>query len=499
MKKSNKKNLKVSKKVGIQKEKKREVVHVKKPILIICLKFLFLSAIILAGLAFSDYMGFFKPNNTNNHTLRKWEAYYDFTENNDIDILLVGNSHLYTGINPKNLSTALGCNAFILASPGTHVDDHYYVIKEAIKVKKPKLVVLETYGLKEVYPREKHKGSLSDQFKSFAARKNLATKLISTPYLFAVENYGYAWSNTLRNHKFLYTNYDQIQNNLDKVNKPKGDADKLYLGRYVRFQTGIEDSTLLKYKSLGAPVKGKDYETNELQKEYIEEIIKLCESHEIELIFMTLPMYKDHISDYDIWKSKLKNTIGKKYSSDDYWLDLQIGEGYKNFDKSSFENTYNANQHMTYNGSLLATYKLIDFIQDQKRIKLTNRKSDKNWIDLFYNDEGYIQNNSPKNDDKDIKVLYSSESEIVKEVLMIKNKEYNTILAKVMPPNEETSKNIRDKKLRVTLVYKNGGANQVSYLDLPLDLFHSSKTSMNFSTNISPLEIIKVNAIKFVN
>ena len=61
-------------------------------------------AIICSILYYTEKKEFFNPDNTNNHTLKKWDSFYSFTEKKDVDVVLIGNSHLYTGINPKNLS-----------------------------------------------------------------------------------------------------------------------------------------------------------------------------------------------------------------------------------------------------------------------------------------------------------------------------------------------------------------------------------------------------------
>ena len=103
------------------------------------------SAFIVLIIAFTDYKGYFNPDYSNDHTRRKWNSYYEFTKQNPIDVVLVGNSHLYTGISPENLSTALGANCFILASPGTTMTDTYFCLKEAISVCKPKIAIVETF------------------------------------------------------------------------------------------------------------------------------------------------------------------------------------------------------------------------------------------------------------------------------------------------------------------------------------------------------------------
>lgn len=128
--------------------------------------------IIIAIVFFSDSKGYFNPDYSNDHTRRKWNAYYKFTKTQPVDVVLVGNSHLYTGISPENLSNALGANCFILASPGTTLTDAYFCLKEAITVYKPKIAVVETFSMNDYDSYKLKAGTLSDQFKSFSARKN---------------------------------------------------------------------------------------------------------------------------------------------------------------------------------------------------------------------------------------------------------------------------------------------------------------------------------------
>jgi len=177
----------------------------KNPIRSIAVKFFILLAVLVGAIYYSDQKGIFNPERANDHTLRKWDSFYDFTKRNNVDILLIGNSHLYTGINPKNLSTTLGANAFILAAPGTQISDSYFSLKEALKRCKPSLVVIETYSIRDLDQYNLSKGGLSDQMKSFSARRDFASKLGSTPYLFSSRHFIHAWSSTLRNHDFIFS------------------------------------------------------------------------------------------------------------------------------------------------------------------------------------------------------------------------------------------------------------------------------------------------------
>ena len=472
------------------------------PILAITVKFGVVTIILFGLLSLIEAKGYFNPDNKNNHTLRKWNTYYEFTETHPVDILLLGNSHLYTGINPKNLSAALGCNSFIIASPGTFVIDHYYSLVEALKISSPKLVIVETFGLRGIEPHDFSKGDLSDQFKSFMARKDIPSKLVSTPHIFAIENYPYAWFNSLRNHSYLYTNQEQIKKNLENKNQSDDKDDKLYLGRYVRFQTGIEDSTIQKYKTQGAPVDGNEFETNDVLAEYTQKIINLCEENNIELAFVTLPMFKKHVSSYDTWKFRLDSVIPEPYSTSEYWLDMQDEKGYNGFTRRSFENTYRENQHMTYSGSLLATYKLVDFIQEQDRIQLPNRKNDSGWRNMFYEQEGFFENNTPSGNDNENIVLFQSTNpnDLVTEILHIKSDKNHRLIIKSKPKNSSEYNTITSYTLRLHAVVKDDHGKVINtVIDVPYDKFHSSHEAVNHTTGIIPIEFLQVSKVEYIN
>ncbi len=469
------------------------------PIGVIFLKLGILIFLLFCGLAYSDSKGFFNPDNKNNHTKKKWDAFYDFSVKNPVDVLLIGNSHLYTGINPKNLSSSLGCNAFILASPGTTVIDQYYSLKEAIQINKPKLVVIETYGLKKIKPYSMEGGALTDQFKSFNARKHLSTKLTSTVDLFAPKNYFYAWSNTIRNHDFLYKDFKQIEKNIDISKKKVKKKKKLYLGRYVRFKTGLEKNVLQKYQNEGAPVDGDNYEVNDVLGEYVQKTIDLCKENNIELMFLTLPMYKEHVDNYGLWRSDLASVLGD-YSSDNNWLDLQVKENYEGFTEGSFENTYKSNQHMTYGGSLIATYKLVDFINENKKEVLPIRSQDKSWRKLFYGEEGFFENNTPgTKDKKNISLYEGDENTIVEEILLLKSDKYYSLLAKIHPENADQFDQLVQRKFAVSLSVKNkNGAIENVWVNLQVDVYHSCKERICFLNRLKPLDVVKVNEIKLI-
>lgn len=473
------------------KDKKKSFL-LERPILSVTIKSLFLIIIIGTAIIYSDYKGYFNPDETNNHTKKKWDAFYEFTDNNNIDVLLLGSSHLYTGINPKNLSATLGVNSFILASPGTNIADTYYGLKEAIKTTKPKLVVIETYGISDFIPHNLKDGGLSDQFKSFNARKDFPTKISSMPFLFKTDNYLYAFSNTLRNHNFIFEDPAQLEKNQKLIGSNQIKSNKLYLGRYVRFTTGLEDNIISKYNSLGAPVDGNEYAYNDYTIKYVKNIVDLCKENDIELVFLTLPMYYKHIKDYAVWNKRLSEILNTYPNK---WFNMQAPYDKESFSKICFENTYSSNQHMTYQGSLIATYKLADFIKSELDINLPNRKKEQQWLNHFYGEEGYFENNSVLENDKNNKLLcknLETNNILLNEVSIIRQNNRSTMLIAKIDRSKNKDTSFRKCKLRLEMSYMNGNKLELANIDLQYDLLHEISDKAIFKVSINPIEIIEV-------
>ncbi len=473
-----------------------------KPVVLISIKSLIVLCFFTVLIAYIDSKGYFNPNETNNHTKRKWDSFYSFTDDNNVDILLLGNSHLYTGINPKNLSVTLGANAFILASPGTHIGDTYYALKEALKKTQAKLVVIETYGINDFNPYGIESQMLSDQFKSFYARKDFMTKILSTPFLFSSKNYVYAWSNTIRNHDFLFNDTAQLSINKKLIKDPPPAKPGLYLGRYVRFQTGITDSLIARYDSLGAPVKGKEYTYSDYAEKYVEKIVNLCAEEGVELIFLTLPMYEKHIDSYESWDEKLSKLLDQYPNK---WINMQKSPGYDGFGTFAFQNTYGGNQHMTYNGSLMATYKLAGFIRDSLSVELPQRQSDQNWLNLFYGQEGYFEHFSPRENDLQNQTVCSEkmfDSIKVNNGAVIKTSNENVKIFMLKIDKESFNFDPSKTTLRVYIKVDVNGVDQVSYIDLGYDILHTPPDHFIFSSTIKPIkvnEIMKIEALSLNN
>ncbi|MCR5424340.1 MAG: hypothetical protein K6E93_06230 [Bacteroidales bacterium] len=385
-------NKKIAKKqAAAQAKEKIEARNAKtKTIGTLTLKFALLLMLAVLTVIYTDKKGYFLPNQTNSHTDGKWSAFYEFTKHNNVDVVMVGTSHLFTGIDPNQLSTALGCNCFVLAAPATTIMDSYYCLKEALTQTHPKIAIIETYGISNTENHHLDTSGLINQFQSFGARKNVIQKLTSMPMLFAAEDYLPAWSRTLRNHNYIFRDTAQLHANIaSKSQKFSLGNSQPYLGRFFRFTTGLTDSIINLYDIQGAPVDGRERTVNDENAKYVEKIIHLCQKNGVTPIFLTIPMYYKHINNYETWHNEVAKTIRP---SGCYWLDLQANYDTTIYDRDCFENTYGKNQHLTSTGAIRSTYKLLNYMHDSVRVDLPDRSNDDQWIQLFHNEDGFFIN-----------------------------------------------------------------------------------------------------------
>lgn len=471
----------------------------------ILLKGFIFTSMVIGVIYYLDSKGYFNPDYKNDHIRKKWNTFYEYTKRNDVDVLFMGNSRLYTGINPKTFCSITGTNAFILAAPGTFIGDVYYSLDEALAISQPKMVVIETNTLSELEFDSLKNASLSDQFRSFKARKSISAKLASTPFIFSVNNYPFAWSNTIRNHSFIFTDPEQMSTNMKLIAEgkmeEKVDLNDLYLGRFSRFKTGIEDSTLAKYDSLGAPTNGQNEIISEDSKYYLKKTIELCDAKGIQVVFLTIPTYYRHVENYEA-RQKMLAEVLQPYNRP--WLDLQGNYDMDLFDRHCFENTYKKNQHTSYHGSILVAHKLAQFIGQNATGVLPNRKSTQAWNSQFYSEEGYFENNMVNDADPNAKVWARDANHNgiqIKEIAVIKDgKGFNKdmrgttylIQAKILKTPQVTQL-MNTHVVSLTMIMDDGSGQLKRVMaNLPVYKYIASDEYVLFRASIKPINIVRL-------
>lgn len=65
-------------------------------------------------------------------------------EKDSVDLLVLGDSESYTSVSPMQLWEEQGMTAYVCGQPGQEIQETYYMLKTALEVQTPKVVLMET-------------------------------------------------------------------------------------------------------------------------------------------------------------------------------------------------------------------------------------------------------------------------------------------------------------------------------------------------------------------
>lgn len=71
-------------------------------------------------------------------------SFYDLKEDS-VDVLVLGSSHAYYGFQPNVLWEEQGYTSYVMGSPEQTIASSYFLLREALKYQRPKVVLLESY------------------------------------------------------------------------------------------------------------------------------------------------------------------------------------------------------------------------------------------------------------------------------------------------------------------------------------------------------------------
>lgn len=422
--------------------------------------FLKLSALFLAVFMvvfITDQKEYFVGDQSNNHSGRKWRAFYKFAgkKSKNVDILVLGNSHASAGVEPYILSENTGSYCFILNTPGAGSVDLYYNLVEVLKYCKPKLVIVETSCL-----IGDGIGKEWACIQSIESKKGFWNRLSLIPYYLSSDDWVKAVSPTIRNHSFLLTDTARISFNVKNVGRDKNPPrNNFELGRFSHGNTGMSDSIYNMFKNDPGPLKCSDCYISDQTRKYVHKLYDLCNKNDIELLFFTAPMHPLAFENYDFLKKNNQEFINELPKA--RWLDLQQNCDTTIYTREAFNNEYGGWQHNTYTGMVLNTYQLCDFISKNYAGKLPDRSSEKGWIADFSKNENFIYNQPVSENVKYCRVL-AKDVDIdgihIRECFIKEERSSNTLVLKV--DNAEGLSN------KLGAVIRLAGNNQLVRVDL---------------------------------
>lgn len=286
-----------------------------------------------------------------------------YREKLDTDVIFAGSSTVYSGISPIILWRDYGITSFVRSNASQPTWVSYYMIKDAIKRNKPKLVVCDvgfakyedTYS-EEPANRKAIDGMRLSKEKIDCIKATMGEDEKLLDYIFPIFRFHSRWKE-LSLDDFKYAFYSEpVSHN----------------GYLVNYESNPMDMRRNMYDYREEPYLGSRGVF------YLNEIVDLCKENDIEVLLIKMP------GNYENWSDAYDNQIMEEICS-------RSGCGYTNFDRMSdvigldymihssdggqHLNTPGAEVFSEYLGNVLKEYyELPDHRDDDKYVKAWETK-----------------------------------------------------------------------------------------------------------------------------
>lgn len=296
----------------------------------------------------------------------RYEQFY--SNNEKIDLLFLGASHAYRSFDPEIFDKKLNINSFNLGSSSQNPIDSYYVLKEAIKYNKPKMVIYEITWL--AFEGEDYNFDSAtynyDYMKSFTNKieylvNGFKPDQFIKANMFSVR-YHYNWKKW-ENIKQNFINRYMNNNNTPDIHMVKNN--EFYKDKGFVYSNINNNTRGLNEKNQFNDYNGYDF--NKKRFDCFSNIINLCNKNDIELVFVTTPLPTNSIAKiYDYWEiHKLFDSYAKEKGI--HYFDYNLIKS----DAILFNNNYfKDDNHLNGEGAELISNHLSDYILNNTNEKL---------------------------------------------------------------------------------------------------------------------------------
>ena len=260
-------------------------------------------------------------NVVNAYTKSRYDGFYELEENT-LDMVFIGSSHSYCTFDPENFDSVLGSSSWQMGTPLQHYDTSYYSLKEVLKTQSPDVIVLEIYwGVLDTDFDMKQANS----FFEVVNDENVVSDYVKTVFPLN-ERVKY----TILPIRYQQDYFAYENNNLEKTAEEKYGVKKYkevqdtngveyYLAKGYTFCDTIIPENEFDETNQFKGLDGATWQASQIQIEYIEMFVELCNENDIEVVFVTAPIANvsmDYIENYDVIHdemSRLAERLGVKY------------------------------------------------------------------------------------------------------------------------------------------------------------------------------------------
>lgn len=206
-----------------------------------------------------------------------WEQFYAL-DRNSIDMVFVGNSHVYNAINPAVIYEKSGIKSFDIATSNQDLFTSYYLLKEFMAYQNPSVVVLDTYGIFQT-PFTAPEGFENVYYKMAFDDMRLSPRKVEA----IIKWHRNSPEISIPERLFPIFEYHSRWEELNTTDFSDEALRSVNLGYAYSFK--IADPT----GYTGRELAGDPADVPSLSYEYFDKIIDLCEANNSRLVLVTTP------------------------------------------------------------------------------------------------------------------------------------------------------------------------------------------------------------------
>lgn len=344
------------------KDKKIDKTEIKSWIKIVCFILVFLVALqALSATVFSK-----KYSSRYKNIFRKAFEYVNEVEDT-VDVVVIGNSNAYSSFCPLYLWKDYGYTSSVISAPKQTVNFSYVIFQDFIEKQNPKVLILEAEMFYSKKLRDADLVDKEEYLESYNSDEFNIINKIPTDLL----------TNKISNELPIFLTHDSWKRFNDIFSKkPSVYADGIFHhGYYYRTSVvKVSGKNHMKYTDKYEIIDEKDIEL-------IKKIKKLCDKEGIELMIYNAPTTTSWSYARHNGVQELADSLGVQY------IDFNALDDYKIDYAKDFADKGN---HQNYNGAKKITKYVGDFLLNNRKELLVDKRDDANYDYMDENAEQFF-------------------------------------------------------------------------------------------------------------
>lgn len=322
--------------------------------------------------------------NNNHGGVASYNSFYNTPEDN-LDIIVLGNSHLHYGIDPIIIEAKIHQKTEMMVGGGLTIAQIYYNLKEVLAYQSPKLVIIEAWPLISPDPvrnRPEHSNGTLNVTKYGAEYfKRPGLTKFSEMFKTYPEEWPIRSFNMLRAHdnwKDIKKSSASIRTKLSK--NPK----KVFQNSQLR-NTFLPEEKVEAYRTIDP--KLDQFALTQLEIKYLNKILDLVDHNKLKLLFFTVPVYDEYYEMTRVAFDEVSNELEKHLETKKNVKFLDINKEFDGLNSTYIidEKKVSYNQHLNYKGIVKTSNFLANYILKNYKLPKSHGKLIRTPEHILYN------------------------------------------------------------------------------------------------------------------